>query len=93
MLDRISKAQMVYAVQNNGQYGELAQLVSAGFLPADVQSSLSTGYNYSLQLRADKNSYVAKAVPAEYGKTGKLTFMVELNDKRQPHLTSKDFGK
>jgi hypothetical protein len=93
MLDRISKAQMVYSMQNGGSYGEIPTLVAAGFLPLDVQSSDSTGYTYSVQLTADKKSYSSKAEPAVYGKTGKLTFFVELNKKGQAHLTSKDLGK
>jgi hypothetical protein len=93
MLDRITKAQMVFALQNKNQYGDIGQLVAAGFLPSDAQSSETTGYKFSVELNADKTSYSAKAVPAEYGKTGKLTFSLELNDKKEAHLTSKDFGK
>ena len=93
MLDRISKAEMVYALQNNNWYGEMPQLIAAGFLPEDAESSDSTGYKYSVELAADKQSYKAVAKPAVYGKTGKLTFTVDLNEKRQPHLTSKDIGK
>jgi hypothetical protein len=93
MLDRISKAEMVFALQNNNSYGEMPQLVAAGFLPDDAQSADSTGYRYTVTVAGDKQSYSAKAEPAVYGKTGKLTFTVELNDKRQPHLTSKDHGK
>ena len=65
----------------------------AGLLPDDVVSSDSTGYAYSVKLSSDKKKYSAEAVPAVYGKTGKLSFTVELNDKRQPHLASKDYGK
>ena len=93
MLDRISKAEMVYALQNGNLYGEIPQLIAAGFLPDDAQSSESTGYKYAVKLSDDKKSYSAKAEPDKYGKTGKLTFTVELNDKRQPHLSSKDLGK
>jgi hypothetical protein len=93
MLDRISKAQMVYSLQNSNLYGEIGQLVTAGFLPSDALSADSTGYKYSVKLSVDKKTYSAKAEPAEYGKTGRLTFMVELNGKQQPHLTSKDLGK
>ena len=93
MLDRISKAEMVYSLQNGGTYGEIEQLIAAGFLPADVRSSDSTGYKYSIQLSEDKKSYSSKAEPAVYGRTGKLTFFVELRGKGQAHLTSKDLGK
>ena len=93
MLDRISKAEMVYSLQNNNSYGDMQQLIAAGFLPEDAKSSESTGYKYNLELSSDKQSYKVIASPAEYGKTGKLTFTVELNEKHQPHLTSKDIGK
>lgn len=93
MLDRISKAEMVYALQNGNTYGEIPQLVLAGLLPDDAKSSDSTGYKYAVKVSDDKKSYSAKAEPAVYGKTGKLTFTVQLNEKSQPHLTSKDYGK
>ena len=92
MLDRISKAEMVYASQNQGLFGDIPALVEAGFLPPDVQSSVSTGYNFALRLTSDKKKYTAYATPAEYGKTGKLSFWVELDGKGSPHLDSKDNG-
>ena len=93
MLDRISKAEMVYALQNGNLYGDMQQIIAAGYMPDDATSAASTGYKYTIELAADKLTYKAKAEPAVYGKTGKLTFVVELNDKHQPHLTSKDIGK
>ena len=76
MLDRIAKADMVYALQNGGGFGEMQQLIGAGFLPDDAQSADSTGYKYSVTVSPDKKSWSAKAVPAVYGKSGKLTFTV-----------------
>jgi hypothetical protein len=92
MLDRISKAEMVYATQNQNLFAEIAPLVEAGLLPPDVQSSVSTGYNYEIKLSSDKKKYTATATPAEYGKSGKLSFIVLLDDKLAPHLDSKDNG-
>lgn len=92
MLDRISKAQMVYALQNGSLYGEISQLIAAGFLPDDVLTSDSTGYNYSVKLSTDRKDYSTTATPAVYGKTGKLTFLVKLDAKRTARLTSKDEG-
>lgn len=91
MLDRIAKAQMVYATQNGGSFGEMQQLIDAGLLPEDVKSSDSTGYGYSIKLSADKKNYSATAAPAVYGKTGKLTFEVQLKGST-PYLTSRDTG-
>ena len=92
MLDRIAKAQMVYATQNSGSYGQIADLIGMGLLPEDIKTPESTGYVYSLKLSEDKKTYTATAAPAAYGKTGKLTFTVELNGK-SPRLTSRDEGK
>jgi hypothetical protein len=92
MLDRLAKAEMVQAAQSDGQYSDIDTLVTAGFLPGDIKSSASTGYTYEVSVAADKRSYSATAFPAEYGKTGKLSFLVELDAKGASHLTSKDDG-
>ena len=92
MLDRISKAQMAFSLTNKGTYGEISELIRAGFLPADVQTSESTGYKYDLKVSGDKKQYSASAVPSHYGKTGKLSFSVQLDEKGSPRLTSKDNG-
>jgi hypothetical protein len=67
-------------------------LIDAGYLPADSRSSATTGYVYSVTVSADKKRYSAAAVPAVYGRTGKLSFAVELDANGQPHLTSRDPG-
>lgn len=92
MLDRIAKAQMAFAAQNQGIYGDMNALIAAEFLPADVRSSDSTGYQYALTVTPDKKRYSASAVPAVYGKTGKRSFSVELDTLGQPHLVSRDDG-
>lgn len=92
MLDRISKAQMVYSLQNGGLFADIPDLIKAGLLPDDAASADSTGYRYSVKLSADKKKYSAAATPAEYGKTGKLSFTVELDGRNAPKLSSKDSG-
>jgi hypothetical protein len=90
MLERLAKAQMAFAALNQGLYGDLDALIKAEFLPADIRSSESTGYNYAIALSSDRKKYSAAAVPAVYGKTGKLSFAVQLDEDGQPHLTSRD---
>ena len=90
MLERIGKAQMVYAIQNGGLYGELKALVESGLLPDDALSSASTGYNYKVMLASDKKKYYATADPAVFGKTGRLSFLLELDDKRNTRLSAKE---
>ncbi len=92
MLNRISKAQIAYSAQNQGKFGEIPALIASGFLPSDVQTSETTGYVYAVELSDDKSSYSATATPAEYGKSGKLSYLVRLNDAKSPLLTAKDAG-
>lgn len=87
MLRRVAKAQLVFSAQNSGLFGEMPTLVAAQLLPEDITSSKSTGYNYEIKLSSDKKSYFANATPAEYGKSGKLSFLLEKLD-----ITSKDNG-
>lgn len=90
MLDRISKAEIAYSLQNGGDYADISELVAGGLLPDDVQSSASTGYTYAIEVAADKKKYSATATPATYGKSGRLSFVVVLDSKSIAHLNSSD---
>lgn len=92
MLDRVAKAQMAFAATNQGLYGDMNALINASFLPEDIRSSESTGYIYTVTVSSDRQKYSASAVPAVYGKTGRLSFAVKLDENSQPHLTSRDEG-
>lgn len=92
MLDRIAKAQLAFSVQNGGLYGEIDALVGAGLLPDDVKTSESTGYNYAVSLLEDKKVYAASATPAQYGKSGRLSFVLKSDGKSTPRISSKDNG-
>jgi len=91
MMERIAKAQMVYSMQNGGAYADMQALISQNLLPADIQNSQSTGYKFSVLTSPDKKKYRATAEPAIYGKTGKYSFLLELNEKDQKsHLKYED---
>ncbi|HUR97234.1 MAG TPA: hypothetical protein VMZ26_04120 [Pyrinomonadaceae bacterium] len=92
MLDRVAKAQIAFSALNQGLYGDMDALVKASFLPEDIRSSESTGYTYSVSPSGDRKTYSAAAVPAVYGKSGRLSFRVELDADSQAHLTSRDEG-
>lgn len=77
MLRRIAKGQLVYAAQNQGVYADLRTLVGQGLIPDDAMSTTSTGYVYAVNLDAERKSYYATATPVEYGKSGKLSFMLD----------------
>lgn len=90
MLERVNKAQMVYATQTGGLYGDTAALIDKGFLPRDILTADTTGYNYQIQLSGDKKKYTASATPAVYGKTGKLSYWFETNGNRTSPIKNKD---
>lgn len=92
MLERVSKAELAHSLQNGGVYTDMPTLVAAGLLPEDLKTSASTGYDYAILLAADKTRYSATAKPATYGKSGKLSFLLQLDAKGISHLTSKDIG-
>jgi hypothetical protein len=92
MLDRIAKAEMVHSLQNNGEFAEIGKLIELGYLPADITTSETTGYNYSVKLSEDRKSYSASATPAVYGKSGKLSFMLDLDADGKPRMKSLDNG-
>ena len=90
MLERVNKAQMIYAMENGGIYGDMPTLIGKGFLPKDILTAETTGYNYQIEISADRKKYSATAAPAVYGKTGKLSFGFESDDKKTSALKSRD---
>lgn len=90
MLDRVARGQLAYSATNKGGFGTIDQLIGAGFLPDDIRTSESTGYNYSITLSADKQVWSASATPAAYGKTGKLSFFLTSDGRSTPRITSRD---
>ncbi len=92
MLERISKAELAYSLQNGGVCADPQTLIDLGLLPDDVLTSESTGYNFAVTVMPGKKQYFATATPAEYGKSGKLSFLLQLDAKGLSHVTSKDNG-
>lgn len=84
MLERIVKAQAVYSLRNAGSFGEMQTLIEQGLLAADAQTTESTGYRYTVSLSSDKKKYFATAEPAVYGKTGKFSYLVEVEGADKP---------
>ena len=90
MLDRVAKAQMAFAAQNAGLYGDMNALIGTELLPEDIRSSQSTGYLYTVAVSADKKRYSASAVPDNADKSGKRSYTIELDGLGQPHLITRD---
>ncbi len=77
MMTRISLAQVAYAQTHNGLFGNTAELIAAGYLPKDIEGIESTGYRFQVLKSADAKSWYATAEPAQYGRTGRLSFYLD----------------
>ena len=82
MLTRISLAQVVYSQGHNGQFGNTAELITAGLIPKDIEGIESTGYRFQVVRSADSKSWYATAEPAQYGRTGRLSFYLDASGVR-----------
>ena len=91
LLQKIVDVQSVMAAKD-GKYQDIQSLVAKNLLPADILSAESTGYNFAVKLKDDNKGYFATATPAVYGKTGKLSFLLETDSKRGPNISSRDTG-
>jgi hypothetical protein len=77
MLKRIQAAEVAYALQHGGLYGDLKALVDAAFVPADILGSETTGYSFTVTPGPDSKTYTAHAEPARYNHTGRLSFFLD----------------
>ena len=82
MMTRISLAEVLYSQNHNGQFGNTAELVAAGVVPKDIESTESTGYRFQITRSADAKSWYATAEPAQYGRTGRLSFYLDATGVR-----------
>lgn len=82
MLTRISLVQVVYNQQHNGQFADLPTLISAGLLPKDLEGTESTGYRFRITVTPGGKSWSAAAEPAQYGRSGRLSFFLDASGVR-----------
>lgn len=82
MMTRITLAQVVYAQGHNGQFGNTAELIAGGHIPKDIEGVETTGYRFQIFRSADGKSWYATAEPAQYGRTGRLSFYLDASGVR-----------
>jgi hypothetical protein len=82
MLTRISLAQVAYSQGHNGQFGNTAELITAGYIPKDIEGTETTGYHFQVVRAADGKSWYATAEPAQYGRSGRLSFYLDASGVR-----------
>ena len=89
MMTRISLAQVVYTQGHNGQFGNTAELIAAGLVPKDIEGTDSTGYRFQIVRSTDGKSWYATAEPAQYGRTGRLSFYLDASGVRSGDAAGK----
>jgi hypothetical protein len=89
MLTRISLAQVVYSQNHNGQFGNTAELITAGLIPKDLEGTESTGYRFQVVRTPDGKSWYATAEPAQYGRSGRLSFYLDAAGVRSGDASGK----
>jgi hypothetical protein len=91
VFQNISNAEMVYSVKNNGALADLKTLVDQQLLPPATLLPETLGYRFNVTVSSNGKSYVATAEPVQYGKTGRLSFILEPDKKNgQNRLRSED---
>jgi hypothetical protein len=93
MMRRITTAQVVYAAQNGGRFGDLAALVRAALIPQDILGTDSTGYRFQVKVSPDGKTFAATAEPAAYGRTGRLSFYADPSGLQQKDNGGKPIKK
>ncbi|HEX6719742.1 MAG TPA: hypothetical protein VF088_21735 [Pyrinomonadaceae bacterium] len=82
MLTRITLAQVVYSQGHDGRFANTAELITAGLIPKDLEGTETTGYHFQVVRAADGKSWYATAEPAQYGRTGRLSFYLDASGVR-----------
>jgi hypothetical protein len=83
MLKRIQAAELAYSLQHSGAFGDLNTLVHAGYVPQDILGAETTGYRFTVTTGAGGKTFEARAEPARYGRTGRLSFYMDGSGIRQ----------
>jgi hypothetical protein len=89
MLQRILNSEFIYASKFEGRSATLSELIQLQALPKEMEDSETSGYKFTLTLSQDKQSFFVQAVPAVYGKTGKLSFYADIQGVRAEDLKGK----
>jgi hypothetical protein len=89
MLTRISLVEVAYSQNHNGQFANLAELIAGGLLPKDIEGTETTGYRFQVIRAADGKSWYATAEPAQYGRSGRLSFYLDASGVRSSDVGGK----
>ncbi|HXG66402.1 MAG TPA: hypothetical protein VNO70_14985, partial [Blastocatellia bacterium] len=77
LLQRLVWAELLYAQNKGGVFATLQELIQLDGAPKELAEGTVGGYAYTMTVAADKSSFFITATPAQYGKTGKLSFYAD----------------
>ena len=89
MLTRIMLAQVAYSQGHDGKFGNIAELIAAGYIPKDIEGTESTGYRFQVIRTADGKTWYATAEPVQHGRTGRLSFYLDASGVRSGDVGGK----
>ena len=89
MFTRISLAELLYSQQHNGLFADLATLIAGGLVPKDIEGTASTGYRFRVNALNGGKTWNATAEPAQYGRTGRLSFYMDAAGVRSSDVGGK----
>ena len=89
MFTRISLALLLYSQQHGGQFANLQTLITAGMIPKDLEGTESTGYRFNIKVAPGGKSWSATAEPAQYGRSGRLSFYMDAAGVRSADVGGK----
>ncbi|MDT4968463.1 MAG: hypothetical protein QOJ64_3200 [Acidobacteriota bacterium] len=89
MLQRISLAQIAYASQHDNRFSGLPALIAAGLVPKDIETPDTTGYKFHVTLANDGKSWTAGAEPVRYGRSGRLSYLLDSSGIRSADVGGK----
>lgn len=89
MLQRISLAQIAYASQHDNRFSGLPALITAGLVPKDIETPDTTGYTFHITVANDGKSWTAGAEPVRYGRSGRLSYLLDSSGIRSADVGGK----
>ena len=85
-LSRILSSEIIYSKKYGDIYASLAELVKLQALTEEMADGESSGYLFVLTISPDKKNFSVIATPKAYGKSGRLSFYVDINGLRAQDL-------
>ncbi|MEW6737290.1 MAG: hypothetical protein AB1489_38765 [Acidobacteriota bacterium] len=78
-MDRYIGAEKLFFDNNKGVYGNIDDLIGAGYWPENLKSGEINGYKFTIELENNRKTFWVHAEPITYNKTGHSSFYGDLS--------------